>query len=344
MDSAAEADSGAGLGPHLAGSRALPRANWTREPRGRSRSPTLAQPAASPHRARPVAGRGGGDRAVLGLKDIVTAAPTTSPRASAISRRRTWPDRGLPGPLPARARGRAGLEESSELWPHAQERSPPPDLTAPSTTTWGSGSGLRPHRRPGPRPHHRRGHLPRDPQFGMKLIEANLGEEAATAARRTGMSDNDLLTLDAVTIGYTSSPVVRRLEPDRQERRGRHPAGTRRRWQDDDVTGRLPPPSAHGGAILFEGQDLALAVAVEVAARWPGRCPTSRSIFRRLYRRGALPVRHRGQAVNGTSPMSTSPLLKNLARRCAPVSLRRRTADARTGPRPGRLAETAHGR
>lgn len=131
------------------------------------------------------------------------------------------------------------------------------------------------------------------------------------------MSDNDLLTLDAVTIGYTSSPVVRNL--NLTVRNGEvvtllGPNGAGKTTTLRAISRLLQPM---GGAILFEGQDLAGRSPVQVARAGLVQMSDSRSIFRRLTVEEHFRLRYRGQAVNRDIAYEYFPALKNLARRRA---------------------------
>ena len=104
------------------------------------------------------------------------------------------------------------------------------------------------------------------------------------------MSDNDLLTLDAVTIGYTSSPVVRNL--NLTVRNGEvvtllGPNGAGKTTTLRAISRLLQPM---GGAILFEGQDLAWPLAGPGGPRWPGADVRLPQHFPQAHRRGALPA------------------------------------------------------
>ena len=131
------------------------------------------------------------------------------------------------------------------------------------------------------------------------------------------MSDNALLSLDAVTLGYTSSPVVRNLNLTVRNGEvvtllGPNGAGKTTTLR---AISRLIEPM--GGAILFEGQDLAGRSPVQVARAGLVQMSDSRSIFRRLTVEEHFRLRYRGQAVDRDVAYQYFPALQKLARRRA---------------------------
>ena len=131
------------------------------------------------------------------------------------------------------------------------------------------------------------------------------------------MSDNALLSLDAVTLGYTSSPVVRNLNLTVRNGEvvtllGPNGAGKTTTLR---AISRLIEPM--GGAILFEGQDLACRSPVQVARAGLVQMSDSRSIFRRLTVEEHFRLRYRGQAVDRDVAYQYFPALQKLARRRA---------------------------
>jgi branched-chain amino acid transport system ATP-binding protein len=131
------------------------------------------------------------------------------------------------------------------------------------------------------------------------------------------MSDNTLLNLDAVTLGYTSSPVVRNLNLTVSHGEvvtllGPNGAGKTTTLR---AISRLIQPV--GGAILYAGEDLAGRSPVQVARAGLVQMSDSRSVFRGLTVEEHFRLRYRGQAVNRDIAYQYFPALKKLARRRA---------------------------
>jgi branched-chain amino acid transport system ATP-binding protein len=131
------------------------------------------------------------------------------------------------------------------------------------------------------------------------------------------MNDDALLSLDDVTLGYTSSPVVRRLNLAVQ--RGEvvallGPNGAGKTTTLRAISRLIEPMS---GVIRFAGEDLAGRSPVEVARSGLVQMSDSRSVFRGLTVDEHFRLRHRGQTLDRDIAYDYFPALQKLAKRRA---------------------------
>jgi branched-chain amino acid transport system ATP-binding protein len=131
------------------------------------------------------------------------------------------------------------------------------------------------------------------------------------------MTDDALLTLEDVTLGYTSSPVVRQLRLT--VRAGEvvallGPNGAGKSTTLRAISGLLEPMS---GVIRFDGQDLAGRSPVEVARAGLVQMSDARSVFRGLTVEEHFRLRHRGQTLDRDIAYDYFPALQKLAKRRA---------------------------
>ena len=131
------------------------------------------------------------------------------------------------------------------------------------------------------------------------------------------MTDTALLTLEDVTLEYTSSPVVRSL---RLTVRGGEvvallgPNGAGKSTTLRAISGLLEPMS---GVIRFDGRDISGRSPVEVARAGLVQMSDARSVFRGLTVEEHFRLRHRGQTLDRDIAYDYFPALQKLAKRRA---------------------------
>lgn len=126
-----------------------------------------------------------------------------------------------------------------------------------------------------------------------------------------------LLELDALTVGYTSAPVVRDLSLTVAA--GTvvallGPNGAGKTTTLRACSGLLTPQS---GTVRYRGEDLAGRSAVEIARSGLVQMTDERSVFRALTVDEHLRIRHRGQRIDRDIAYDYFPELRRLARRRA---------------------------
>ena len=131
------------------------------------------------------------------------------------------------------------------------------------------------------------------------------------------MTDSALLSLDQVTLGYTSSPVVRRL--DLTVRGGEvvallGPNGAGKSTTLRAISRLIEPMS---GVIRFAGDDIGGRSPVEVARDGLVQMSDSRSVFRGLTVEEHFRLRYRGQTLDRDIAYNYFPPLRKLAKRRA---------------------------
>lgn len=131
------------------------------------------------------------------------------------------------------------------------------------------------------------------------------------------MTDSALLSLDQVTLGYTSSPVVRGLDLTVQGGEvvallGPNGAGKSTTLR---AISRLIEPMS--GVIRFAGDDIGGRSPVEVARDGLVQMSDSRSVFRGLTVEEHFRLRYRGQALDRDIAYNYFPALQKLAKRRA---------------------------
>ena len=126
-----------------------------------------------------------------------------------------------------------------------------------------------------------------------------------------------LLELDRLTLGYTSSPVVRDLSLTVGAGQvvsllGPNGAGKSTTLR---ACSRLLEPM--GGSIRFRGDDVADRTAVQVARSGLVQMSDERSVFRGLTVEEHFKIRHRGQSIDRAVAFDYFPALGKLAKRRA---------------------------